>query len=99
MSEDNQEAVKKCAALARIEISQSEIESLSEDFERIFEAFQGLAQLDVSDVEPMLGAVELKNILREDREVASLERDALLAPAPQPTDGFFGVPKTLESPS
>ena len=99
MSEENQQAVEKCAALARIDVSRAEIESLSDDFERIFEAFQGLRQLDVTEVSPMLAAADLKNILREDVEATSLDREELLAPAPQPSDGFFGVPKTLESPS
>ena len=99
MSEANQQAVRRCAALARIDVTALEIEAFSQDFERILEAFRDLTQLDVSKVPPMHAAAELTNILRADCERESLTPQDLLAPAPKVLDGFFSVPKTLGMPS
>jgi aspartyl-tRNA(Asn)/glutamyl-tRNA(Gln) amidotransferase subunit C len=96
MAETNRETVEKCAALARLEITPEEAERLSADFARILEAFRGLSELDVSDVEPSLGPARLENVLREDRARPSLSTEELLAPAPRVEDGFFSVPKTVD---
>ena len=96
MSNENTPAIKKCAALARLEITPDEEQRLGEDFDRILEAFRGLLDLDVSAVEPMLGAAKQENVLREDERRASFETEELLSPAPRSDDGFFSVPKTVD---
>jgi len=96
MSNENTPAVRKCAELARLEITPEEEQRLGGDFERILEAFRGLTELDVRSVEPMFGAATRENVVREDETRASLETDELLAPAPRKDDGFFTVPKTVD---
>ena len=96
MSNENTPAIKKCAELARLKITPEEEQRLGEDFDRILEAFRGLTELDVNDVEPMLGAAKQEHVVREDVTRDSLETAELLAPAPRSDDGFFSVPKTVD---
>jgi len=97
MPNENTSAVRKCANLARLEVTPEEEQRLTDDFARILTAFEGLTQLDVSEVEPMLGGAELESVLRADERRDSLSNDALLASAPKTDGEFFSVPKTLDS--
>jgi len=89
------ERVKKIAQLARLEVSNDEARRLAPQFARILEHFQTLAQLELPDVEPMAGATGLSNVQRADEPRPSLDRDELLAAAPDRRDDFYGVPKTI----
>lgn len=93
--EEAEELVRRTAALARLEIPAQERGAYAGQFERILEAFRGLAELDVEGVEPLFSPAAQDDVEREDRERPSLPRAALLEAAPQALDGFFGVPKTL----
>jgi aspartyl-tRNA(Asn)/glutamyl-tRNA(Gln) amidotransferase subunit C len=97
MSDPDQELVLATAALARLDVTDEEAARLGRDFAQILRVFHGLAELDVDGVEPMVGAVALRNVLREDTPRPSLETDRALAPAPAREGDFFGVPKTLET--
>jgi aspartyl-tRNA(Asn)/glutamyl-tRNA(Gln) amidotransferase subunit C len=89
------ELVKRTAALARLEITDDEARTLAPQFARILEQFQALVDVDVEGVEPMTGATRLSDVTRADEPRPSLARDAALANAPDPRDGFYGVPKTI----
>lgn len=89
------ELVAATAALARIEIPPRELPALASEFSRILEAFRVLQGVDVEGVEPLLHATELVDVLRADRVQPSAERARVLANAPEHTDEFFRVPKTV----
>jgi aspartyl-tRNA(Asn)/glutamyl-tRNA(Gln) amidotransferase subunit C len=55
-----------------------------------------LDELNVADVEPMVHAIELSNVLRPDERKASLPRTAALANAPKTDGKFFLVPAIIE---
>ncbi len=90
------DTIRKTAHLARLDLTEGEVAELAPQFARILDAFRELSELDVAEVEPMTRAVEGEAPLRADEPGPCLERERLLAGAPEPIDGFFGVPRTIE---
>jgi aspartyl-tRNA(Asn)/glutamyl-tRNA(Gln) amidotransferase subunit C len=86
------EDVLHVAKLARLELSEPEVERMQEQLSAILEAVGKVAQLDLSDVEPTAHPLDLVNVLVDDVPRPSLPREEALANAPDPEDGFFGVP-------
>jgi aspartyl-tRNA(Asn)/glutamyl-tRNA(Gln) amidotransferase subunit C len=86
------EDVLHVAKLARLELAEPEVERMQEQLSAILEAVGKVAQLDLSDVEPTAHPLELVNVLADDLPRPSLPREEALANAPDPEDGFFGVP-------
>jgi aspartyl-tRNA(Asn)/glutamyl-tRNA(Gln) amidotransferase subunit C len=80
------------ARLARLELSDAEVEQMREQLSAILEAVGKVAELDLEGVEPTSHPLDLVNVLAEDEPRASLPREEALANAPDPEDGFFGVP-------
>ena len=74
------EQVLHVARLARLELSDEEIERMREQLSAILEAVGKVSELD------------LVNVLAEDEPRPSLTLEEALANAPDPEDGFFGVP-------
>ena len=86
------EDVLHVAKLARLELSEPEVERMQEQLSAILEAVGKVAELDLSDVEPTAHPLDLVNVLADDVPRPSLSRGEALANAPDPEDGFFGVP-------
>ena len=86
------EDVLHVARLARLELSDDEVERMREQLSAILEAVGKVAELDLEGVEPTAHPLDLVNALAEDVPRPSLSRDEALANAPDPEDGFFGVP-------
>ena len=61
----------------------------------MLEHFGDIDALDLSDVEPMTQPYQLKNVMRQDVEVASLDREEVLSQAPLAESGRFRVPPTI----
>ena len=90
-TDDPQAELRRAAELARLELSDDELGELAPGFGRVLAAFEALREWPV---EARLDAAS-KPRRREDQPIPSLERASLLERAPDPQDGFFGVPKTL----
>lgn len=93
--------VAKIASLARIKVSQAEIEAMVPELNGILAWVEQLAEVDVSGVEPMTAVIENHLRLRDDVIDADPltgggVRDKVLANAPAAEHGFFGVPKVIE---
>ena len=88
--------VRHIGRLSRIELTDQEVEIFSRQLAGILAYFDKLQQLDTADVEPMVHAVELRNVLAADEEGRSLTSDEALANAPQRDGNFFKVPKVIE---
>jgi aspartyl-tRNA(Asn)/glutamyl-tRNA(Gln) amidotransferase subunit C len=86
------EDVLHVARLARLELVGDEVEQMREQLSAILEAVGKVAELDLAGVEPTAHPLDLVNVLAEDSPRPSLPRDEALANAPDPEDGFFGVP-------
>jgi aspartyl-tRNA(Asn)/glutamyl-tRNA(Gln) amidotransferase subunit C len=95
-AEDVRAVVARTAALARLEVGDAEVERLSGEFARILAAFSHLAELDLVEGAADPGPAPGEARTRSDEPRPSGLREALLANAPEPIDGFFGVPKTIE---
>jgi aspartyl-tRNA(Asn)/glutamyl-tRNA(Gln) amidotransferase subunit C len=88
----DREQVLHVARLARLELSEAEIERMAGELSGILEHVDRISELDLDRVEPTTHVVELANVLRPDEPEPSLPRELALEPAPDPADGFFRVP-------
>jgi aspartyl-tRNA(Asn)/glutamyl-tRNA(Gln) amidotransferase subunit C len=89
ISEDD---VLHVARLARLELSGEEVERMQEQLSAILEAVGKVSELDLSGVDPTAHPLDLVNVLADDVPRPSLSLEDALANAPDPEDGFFGVP-------
>lgn len=87
----------KVARLARLKLTGAELESFTSQLGRILDYVAILDELNVDDVEPMVHAVELSNVLRPDELAPSLPRAAALQNAPKTDGKYFLVPAIIES--
>jgi len=89
------EEVLHVADLARLEIGDDAIDTFSRQIGQILEYVDTLNQVDTRDVAPTTHAISLTNAFREDVVQPSIDRDAVLANAPEQEDGSFLVPKVI----
>ena len=87
----SREDVEHVAALARLGLTDEEIDLMQGQLNRILEAVGQLQAVDTSSVGPTAQVIALSNVMREDVVRDSLPRDAVLTNAPRQTDGFFEV--------
>jgi len=88
----DRDQVLHVAKLARLELSDQEVEQMASELSGILEHVDRISELDLDGVEPTSHVVELENVLRADEPTPSLERDVALRNAPDPVDGAFRVP-------
>jgi aspartyl-tRNA(Asn)/glutamyl-tRNA(Gln) amidotransferase subunit C len=87
--------VRHIAKLGRIELPDPQAQQFSRQLASILGYFDKLRELDTTNVEPMVHAVELHNVLAEDVPAPSLTSEQALANAPQRDGDFFKVPKVI----
>jgi aspartyl-tRNA(Asn)/glutamyl-tRNA(Gln) amidotransferase subunit C len=87
--------VEKVALLARLQFSESELETLTGQLAQIVGYVDQLAAIDTENIEPMAHAVEVTNVFAEDRVQLSLSREAALANAPCQNGRGYLVPAVL----
>jgi aspartyl-tRNA(Asn)/glutamyl-tRNA(Gln) amidotransferase subunit C len=88
----DREQVLHVARLARLELSEEEVERMASELSGILDHVDRISELDLDGVEPTSHVVALENVLRADEPEASLPRDRALEQAPDPADGAFRVP-------
>lgn len=87
--------VERVSLLARLELSEAELTSMTEQLGQVIGYMDLLAELDTEDVEPMAHAVELSNVFRPDELRDSYPRAEMLARAPHADGEFYLVPAVL----
>ena len=87
--------VAHVALLARLELTEAELDTFTGQLADILEHANDVEALDVSGVDAMAHPLRLRNVFREDVVVPSLDRDEVLAQAPAAEDGRFRVPRIL----
>ena len=101
----SQQDVERVAALANLDLSEAEKVGMLRDLNSVLDYFAELNELDTTDVPPMLqagqsldesGEASAGLHLRPDAVAASLDRQAVLASAPDSDGTFFKVPKVIE---
>ena len=88
----SEEQVRHVARLARLGLSDEEVERFRGQLSAILDAVGKVGELDLADVEPTSHPLDLVNVFGEDEPAPSLPLEDALANAPDPEDGFFGVP-------
>jgi aspartyl-tRNA(Asn)/glutamyl-tRNA(Gln) amidotransferase subunit C len=87
--------VEHVAMLARLALTDDEIEELTGQLGTILEHATQVSALDTGDVAPTAHPVPMVNVFRPDDTRPCLERDEVLAQAPAAEDGRFRVPRIL----
>ena len=90
------EQVRHIAKLARIAMSDAEVEAMVPELNNILGWVEQLAEVNTDGVEPLTAVIDQKLRLRDDAVDDGDCRDAVLANAPGAEHGFFAVPKVIE---
>jgi len=90
--------VEHVARLARLALTEAEIEQFTEQLTVILEHAAQVSALDTAAVAPTAHPLPLVNVFRPDEPRPCLPRDAALQMAPAEEDGRFRVPRILEAP-
>ena len=80
------------ARLARLELTDDEVERFTEQLSAILEAVAKVSELDLADVEPTAHPLDLVNVWAQDEPRPSISVDDALANAPDRQAGFFKAP-------
>jgi aspartyl-tRNA(Asn)/glutamyl-tRNA(Gln) amidotransferase subunit C len=88
----DREQVLHVARLARLGLSEEEVETMSRELSGILEHVDRIGELDLDGVEPTSHVVALENVLRPDEPRPSWPKEKILEPAPDPAEGAFRVP-------
>jgi len=93
----SREEVLHIALLARLGLTETEVNRLSEQLSNILENFEVLQQVDTTDIPPTAQSIPLQDVMRRDDEVTpSLPQSQILANAPRRQENFFRVKAVLE---
>jgi aspartyl-tRNA(Asn)/glutamyl-tRNA(Gln) amidotransferase subunit C len=92
----NTQQVRHIAKLARIAMSDAEVEAMVPELNNILGWVEQLGEVDTDGVEPLTAVIDQKLRLRDDAVTDGNIRDAVLANAPAAEHGFFAVPKVIE---
>ena len=87
--------VAHVARLARLELSDDELDRFTAQLATVLEHAADVAALDLSDVAPTAHPLPLRNVLRPDETAPCVDRDEVLAVAPDVVDGRFRVPRIV----
>ena len=90
------EQVRHLAKLARIAMSDGEIERLAPELNNILGWVEQLAEVNTDGIEPLTAVIDQKLRLRDDVVTEGNIREEILANAPEAQHGFFAVPKVIE---
>ena len=90
------EDVRKVARLARLSMSDTEIETARAQLSGIFDLIAEMQAVDTKGIEPMSHAQDLSQRLREDVVTEANQREAFQAIAPQVERGLYLVPQVIE---
>ena len=92
----SKEDVKHIANLARLEMTDEELEKFTKDLSSKIDYVKTLASIDVSGVNPTNHILDIKNVFRKDEIKNSYDREEILKNAPDKQAGCVSVPKVVE---
>jgi aspartyl-tRNA(Asn)/glutamyl-tRNA(Gln) amidotransferase subunit C len=92
----DRKTVDKVAKLARLQLTDEELDRYGGQLGAILDYIAKLEKLDVSGLEPLAHAVDTQNVFRADEPRPCLPKEAALQNAPEKTGDFFIVPKIIE---
>jgi aspartyl-tRNA(Asn)/glutamyl-tRNA(Gln) amidotransferase subunit C len=89
----SKEEVRHVANLARLGLTEAEVEKVSGQLGAIIDSIDQIGELDLSDVPPTANALNLTNVFRPDEPHEELSPETALSPAPDAVDELFAVPR------
>ncbi len=92
----SREEVLHIARLARLGLTEEDVDKFREQLSNILENFEILQQVDITDVPPTAQSVMLQNVMRDDKVAPSLPPEDILANAPRREGDCFRVRAVLE---
>jgi aspartyl-tRNA(Asn)/glutamyl-tRNA(Gln) amidotransferase subunit C len=92
----SREDVLHIAALAKLGVTDTDVETLREELSNILEHFEALQRLDTANIPPTAQSIALHNVIMKDEVRPSLSPQEVLANAPQREEDFFKVKIVLE---
>lgn len=84
--------VQHVANLARLELDDDEVERMAAELSKVLDHVERIRELDLEGVPPTSHVVDVAGVVRADEPEPCLPREVVLAAAPEPVDGGFGVP-------
>jgi len=91
--------VRKIASLARLSLSEKELESRTDDMNNILNYMDTLNEIDTDNVEELYNINDMSNPLRDDTFEKSLEKKDVLKNSPSSNDDYIEVPLTVKKES
>ena len=88
--------VRKVARLARIQIEEKKLKSLSDELSNIIKFVDQLDEVEIQNVEPLQNINFKKTIMRKDIITEGNDVKKIMSNAPLSSEGFFSVPKVIE---
>ncbi len=95
----SRDEVLHIARLARMGITNDEVDRLSEQLSDILDNFEVLKQVDTDNVPPTAQSIAFNNVIRDDTVVASYSADDILSNAPRREQDYFKIHAVLEDES
>ncbi|MBA7599082.1 Glutamyl-tRNA(Gln) amidotransferase subunit C [subsurface metagenome] len=92
----SREEVLRIARLARLGLTETEVDRFREQLSNILENFEVLQQVDTTDAPPTTQSIPLQNVTKDDKVVDSLSQEQTLANAPRKEGEYFRVKAVLE---
>lgn len=97
MAEISAAEVRHVASLAKLALTEQELARVGRELNRILDYFAELQELDTAEVPITSHALPLVNVYREDAAGESLPVEEAVQNAPDGVDGYFRVPRIVES--
>jgi len=95
MAEISKDQVKHVAHLARLAVTDEEVEKMADELSAIIDYAEQLNELDTDHVKPTTHVLDLKNVMRKDEPREWITQEEALKNAPDSQDGQFRVPSIL----
>ena len=92
----SREEVVHIATLARLGMSEADIEKAREQLSNILENFEVLKEVDTTDVPPTTQSINLQNVMRDDISAPSLPAEDIMANAPDREEDLFKLRAVLD---
>ena len=92
----SREEILHITLLARLGLTKTEVNRISEQLSNILENFEVLRQVDTSSIPPTAQSIPLQNVVKEDKVTPCLPQSQILANAPRKDRNFFRVKVVLE---
>ena len=89
----SEEQVRHVANLARLGLTDEEVKEMGGQLDAILDSIEKIRELDLADTPPTANPLNLSNVSRPDEPRPELPREEALAPAPDPADDLFAVPR------